>query len=425
VVLISRSIKSVRLARIAMGTTPSIPRSIDAVSYDSVTGLITVDFSSSDPAVVPELLISFYGWDSKQFIVGAHERDSQTDVCTGRRPGCQMEYVPVSRLLVDDPAANDPNPIFTEDAASAPPTYKVTADPSQWMLTKTDSVPAMIADGRIKKIEVSVTPELNLQDLATPGDNVEVVLTAVNETLDLASNLIEDDYFKGVNAVVSTDKCNACHDALASSFHSESGRGGDGIQTCKHCHTTTFPASHMEMAGRSIDSYIHTIHSFQAFDVEDVFTGEDANGDPVPAYDQVFTKRYDAHIKHRFPHFTITNCEACHVAGTFNVPDQAKSMPGVLATSDAPLTWYGVDAGTGVPFEDTAGRNIGTVPEFVTGPASRACGACHRSEWIKDDVAGDLASFNAHTDSFGTLAENDDADSVLFGIIDDIMSLFE
>jgi hypothetical protein len=181
----------------------------------------------------------------------------------------------------------------------------------------------------------------------------------------------------------------------------------------------------MEMAGRSIDSYIHTIHSFQAFDVEDVFTGEDANGDPVPAYDQVFTKRYDAHIKHRFPHFTITNCEACHVAGTFNVPDQAKSMPGVLATSDAPLTWYGVDAGTGVPFEDTAGRNIGTVPEFVTGPASRACGACHRSEWIKDDVAGDLASFNAHTDSFGTLAENDDADSVLFGIIDDIMSLFE
>jgi hypothetical protein len=44
---------------------------------------------------------------------------------------------------------------------------------------------------------------------------------------------------------------------------------------------------------------------------------------------------------------------------------------------------------------------------------------------IVADQAGDLATFNAHTDSFGTLAENDDEDVVLYGIIDKIMSMFE
>ena len=41
------------------------------------------------------------------------------------------------------------------------------------------------------------------------------------------------------------------------------------------------------------------------------------------------------------------------------------------------------------------------------------------------DAAGELASFNAHTDAFGTLVENDPDDQILFGIIDKIMSMFE
>jgi OmcA/MtrC family decaheme c-type cytochrome len=399
--------------------------SVDAIAYDATTGLITVDFSASDPAIVPELYISFYGWDSKHFIVGAHERDSQTTVCAGRRPGCQMEYVPVSRLLVDDPAATDPNPIFTEDAASSPTAgYRVTADPAQWMLTKTPLVPAMIADGTIGRFEVTVAPELNLSDLATPGADVDVVLTAANATYDLFVGAVVDDYFKGTNATVSTAKCNACHDALASTFHSESGRGGDGIEVCKNCHTTTFPGSHLEMASRGIDSYVHAIHSFQDFDVEDVFSDEDANGVPIPRFDPVFTKRYDQHINHTFPNFTIRNCEACHLAGTYNVPDQTASMPGVIAQSDTPLTWYVAPAAT-PPVENPLGRNIGFVDELVTGPASRACGGCHRADFINADLAGDLASFNAHTDSFGTLVENDVDDENLFDIIFELMELFD
>ena len=156
-----------------------------------------------------------------------------------------------------------PNPLFTEDAASVPGAWVVVLDVSALQLTKTDDIPTLIADGVIKYAEIAITPELNLSDLATPGADVDVVLNAADATYELGSDQLVADFFKGANATVSIDKCNACHDVLASSFHAESGRSGDGIEVCKHCHTTTFPGSHLEMASRAIDSYVHAIHSFQ------------------------------------------------------------------------------------------------------------------------------------------------------------------
>jgi OmcA/MtrC family decaheme c-type cytochrome len=249
----------------------------------------------------------------------------------------------------------------------------------------------MIANGTIKMAEVTITPEIEV-------GGEDVVLMAANETFDLGGSMVVDDYFKGANATVDTAKCNVCHDALASSFHDGSGRGGDGIEVCKNCHVTTSPGSHLEMASRAIDSYVHAIHSFQPFDLDDV----------AAANDPVLDARTDQHMLHTFPNFTIRNCEACHLDGTYNVPDQSKSMPGVLSKSWA-----------------IADRNIGTVPEYVTGPASRACGGCHRVDLINPDLAGDLATFNAHTEAFGTLEENDDDELILYGIIDKIMSMFE
>ncbi|MDH3620273.1 MAG: hypothetical protein OER91_05255 [Gammaproteobacteria bacterium] len=382
------------------------------VSIDQVTrsgDLLTVNFSSNNPDIVPELLVSFYGWDSKHFLVGSHERDANVTECAGRRPGCLMEYVPES-------SGGDPSPLFTEDPASVPGNWMVTLDYSLLQLFKTDDLPTLIANGDITKAEISVAPELTI-------DGTDVVLAAVAETFDLDAGIFVPDYFQGANAIVEIDKCNACHDALASTFHSESGRGGDGVQVCKNCHTTTFPGSHLEMASRSIESYVHAIHSFQDFDV----------GDTFETFDPVDAKRYDQHIKHVFPNFTIRNCEACHRKGTYNVPDQSQSMPGVLATSDDVATWYDIDEATELAVENTAGRNIGFVPELVTGPASRACGACHRSRLINQDEAGALASFNAHTEAGGTLVENDTEDDegtsvddeVVFGVIDKIMSMFE
>ncbi len=62
---------------------------------------------------------------------------------------------------------------------------------------------------------------------------------------------------------------------------------------------------------------------------------------------------------------------------------------------------------------------------MVTGPASRACGGCHRADLIIEDAAGELASFDAHTQMGGTYVENDAEDTVLYGVIDKIMSLFD
>ena len=376
---------------------------LNTVSIDQITrsgDLLTINFSSNNTSIVPELLVSFYGWDSKHFLVGSHERDANVAECGGSRPGCKMEYTPES-------SGGSANPLFTEDPASAPGAWMVTLDTAALQLTKTDDIPTLIADGVIKKVEVAVTPELDI-------GGVDVVLSAVDETFDLNAGVVVADYFKGANSTVEIDKCNVCHDSLASSFHDGSGRAGDGIEVCKNCHTTTFPGSHVEMASRAIDSYTHAIHSFQDFDV----------GDTFETFDPVLAKRYDQHIKHVFPNFTIRNCEACHRDGTYNVPDQSKSMPGVLSASDTVATWYGLDAGD-LAVEDPSGRNIGMLPEYVTGPASRACGGCHRARLINDDLAGDLASLNAHTESGGTLAENDDDDEVVFGIIDKIMSMFE
>jgi hypothetical protein len=197
------------------------------------------------------------------------------------------------------------------------------------------------------------------------------------------------------------------------------------------------------MTSRSIENYVHSIHSFQAFDTDDVFA----------EFDPVFSKRYDQHIKHVFPNFTIRNCEACHFEGTYNVPDQSKSMPGVLSESYDVVTWYKmVPSGTcsttttqscgstadcpdgetcvrnipsSIAMEDPAGRTLGSRVEVVTGPASRACGACHRSRFINQDEGGALASFDAHTQTNGTYVPNDEDDEVLYGVIDKIMSIFE
>jgi hypothetical protein len=107
-------------------------------------------------------------------------------------------------------------------------------------------------------------------------------------------------------------------------------------------------------------------------------------------------------------------------------------MPGVQSTSFEVVTWYEMvptEAPNNFPrsiaIEDPAGRNIGTVASYVTGPASRACGGCHRGRLINDDAAGDLGSFNAHTQVNGTYVPNDPDDEVLYGVIDKIMSLFE
>ena len=231
-------------------------------------------------------------------------------------------------------------------------------------------------------MEVAVLPTLKNPALATV-DNV-VALDAPSRTFNIRTKAFEPAFFGNsivkVPAGKATDGnvsgCNNCHDALATTFHSPD-RGGN-VVVCRLCHITKAAGSHLELQSRSIDSYAHAIHRFQDFD-----TGGIDFTDPVEAME------YTHHVESNFPTFGIEDCRACHNAGKFNVPDQAKSLPGVLSNTD-----FGTI------------RNIAAIAnDVITGPATRACGACHRAEAIiANEGFGDpvlLANINSHTTTFG------------------------
>ena len=123
--------------------------------------------------------------------------------------------------------------------------------------------------------------------------------------------------------------------------------------------------------------------------------------------DPVEALRYQHHVEHVFPNFSVKNCEACHNPGTYvEPPDSSQSLAGILSGSDK-----------------VADRNIGTIKSYVTGPGARACGACHRSHMINEDKAGKLEAFYRHLKSNGYLVE--DGTGVLDKVIETIMGKFQ
>jgi OmcA/MtrC family decaheme c-type cytochrome len=346
----------------------------------SLTGnILTFNFSAAEGTnptalapedIIPTVMVGLYGYDTKDIIVSPHSRDDDDE-----------------RLLELQIDGESTNPRITVVSA-ANGSWEVTADLTMWA--------DMIADGSVKRAEISVMPlladivgELDSRD-NDEEDDTNFALDAASRTFDLTANAFADDYF---TAIIDVEKCNVCHDALGTTFHSPA-RGGS-IAACKQCHFTGKGGSHLEMQSRSLDSYVHAIHSFQAFDSGDVDMT-----DPVEA------AKYDVHIGHVIPTFTAKGCEVCHIEG-YDVPEQSKSLPGILSASD---TW------------DTD-RDISDVPSYVTGPASRACGACHRAMLINEDEAGELMAFNQHTQAGGYLVE--DEDGVLDTVIETIMAFFD
>ncbi|XOB94977.1 multiheme c-type cytochrome [Deferribacteres bacterium DY0609] len=338
---------------------------IDSVALSGTS--LTIAFSAAstiagvDAAdIVPSVYVAAYGYDTKDFIISNHGRDAD-----GNRLG---EYT----------FGGDANPYFTNATASGA-SWSVTYDISAF---DTDS---MVTDGVIKRVEVAVAPSLEVGD-------VTVGLNAVSTTFNLEDAAVEAGFFG--HDIADANSCNTCHDQLATTFHSPD-RGGS-ITVCRMCHVTTSGGSHLEMQSRSIDSYVHAIHTFQPFDTDDI--------DFSDPFEQM---EYDHHIGSTYPMFTTTNCESCHNSDKYNVPDQSKSLPGLLSAAG----------------EWSMDRDIGAVPSYVNGPASRACGSCHRSEFINADEAGKLASFNAHTKTFGFLEENQDG--LLNAVIDAVMAKFQ
>ncbi len=323
-----------------------------ATEVADVAGLAVTD-------IVPTLMVGLYGYDSKDFIVDAHGRDSAN-----------------KRLL--EFKLGDVNPRFTVVSAAGG-AWEIVADLSMWA--------DKITSGVIKRAEIAVLPELKNADGTVLG------LNAPSKTFNLAANAFEN-YF---TPIVKVAGCNTCHDQLATTFHS--GIRGGNVTVCRMCHTVASGGAHLELQSRSIDSYVHAIHMFQPFDPGDIDFA-----DPVAAM------RFKHHVESTFPRFGIMDCQSCHNPGTYNVPDQSKSMPSVLSATDTVAN----------------GRSVGTYPSYVSGPAVRACGSCHRSEMLNaDDGQGDgggLAALMGHFKTFGYLIES--STGVWDAIVAKVMALF-
>ena len=271
------------------------------------------------------MTVSLYGYDTKDFYISAHTRDGSTNMCKSSATaftGCRLEYTAGANTST---SVTDDNPLFTEVATGIAGKWEVNLDLTKYVqptttasptttFAKIGTIPALITAGTIKKAEVAVLPSLTI------GTQV-VAIDAVSKTVDLKNaGAFVANYFSGTAAITSVAKCNSCHDALGTTFHSPS--YGGSVTVCRTCHQVTNGGSHLEMQSRSIDSYAHAIHAFQYFDTNSVDFAE-----PVAA------ARYERHIEHVFPNFTILSCEGCHNTGKYNVPDQSKSMPSLLSAS--------------------------------------------------------------------------------------------
>ena len=345
----------------------AITVTIDNASFNDNTNVLSFGFhatgslgTANSVNIVPTVLVGLYGFDTKDFLHGPHERhfDSNGDGVVNSSDRRDLEAV-----------AGQSHPRITITSPSAG-SWNVTANLSNWA--------AWIDNGSVKRAEVGVIPTLRRNP---PTDNAVVALNAPSKTFVLGTNLFDNTFFAPIVRVQegsvggNVSGCNNCHEALATTFHSPD-RGGNVVM-CRLCHTTKSPGSHLELQSRSIDSYAHAIHRFQVLDIGDIDFS-----DPVEAL------HYEHHVESNFPTFGIENCRACHNAGVFNVPNQARSLPGVLSASDVAVI-----------------SNIPLLPEFITGPAVRACGACHRAEAIIANAGqGDpvkLNNLNSHMSTFG------------------------
>ena len=240
----------------------AITASIDSVTLSG--NVLDIQFSATGTAgdlsaddVVPTVQVSFYGYDTKDFILSNHTRNANGD---------RMEKT-----------IGHGQCRCSRKSTATRPDWEVTLDLAAYASDPADfDIVANIASGVIKKAEVMVRPSLENADGDTLG------LNAVSKTVDVTADgtdMFVADYFQGDSALVKVEKtvdpdtdrksgCNSCHDQLAITFHS--GDRGGNIVVCRSCHVVTSGGSHLEGQSRSIDSYVHAIHRFQAFDVDNV-----------------------------------------------------------------------------------------------------------------------------------------------------------
>ncbi|MCB0055046.1 MAG: hypothetical protein KDE24_36455, partial [Caldilinea sp.] len=138
---------------------------------------------------------------------------------------------------------------------------------------------------------------------------------------------------------------------------------------------------------------------FQAFDIGDIDFA-----DPVQAM------HYEHHVEFPYPTHG-PNCESCHVEGTYNMPSQLSSLPGIQSATSTITGWD---------------RAIPDMPSVVVGPGARACGGCHVAELINEDNAAELIPLKIHMENGGYSVEAGEQPlDTLDAVIQQIMGFFQ
>ncbi len=306
------------------------------------------DFKGVDVTkmMTPTVITSLYGWDTRDFVVGGHERTKDTN-------GDGKIDRSDQTILEGAVGSQHPN---IKTISSGGGKWEVEFDLTPWA--------GLLKDGTVKRAEVGVLPT------TVNADGVEVAVNAETRTVDLAAGKFDDKAFA---PIAETAKCQNCHEALATTFHEPS--YGGSVTACTMCHIVKSGGSHLEMQGRSLESYVHAIHSMQYFDPQNIDFK-----DPVQAL------HYEEHTTMPYPTHGITNCESCHAKGTYDLPGPGAALPALLSASAKNETWD---------------RNIEGVPSVVVGSAALTCGGCHRAEMINEDKAGGLGVLNKHFSEYG------------------------
>ena len=154
---------------------------VDDAAFDGAT--LNIEFSATaseelegiDLAnMTPTVMVGLYGWDTKDYIIGPHERlfDDNEDGVLDRSDLRTLEYV-----------IGEEHPRFSTVSAEDG-SWAAAADLSFW----TD----MIEDGTVKRVEIAVIPTLE------DADGMIIALDAPSRTFDLGANAFDDEFYSPI-----------------------------------------------------------------------------------------------------------------------------------------------------------------------------------------------------------------------------------
>ena len=339
---------------------------------------LNIKFSAAmDPAIegvkvadiVSTVIVNLYGWDTIDFVVSGHDRpfDDNQDGKVDNKDQRALEFAVGTEHLRG----------ATISAADGK--WEVAVDLAPWA--------EKLADGSVQRVEIGVMSELLVKE-------APVAVNGVTRTFSLKNNAFDDKFYA---PVADANKCNSCHGALATNFHEPS--YGGSIVLCRMCHVSKTGGSHLEMQSRSLDSYVHAIHSGQAFDVKDI---DFAN--PVEAM------HYEHHVGFPYPKHG-TDCESCHVPGKYELHDPSMVLPSLLSPSAV---------------NETRDSKIPEQPAMVVGEGVRVCGSCHKTAAINEDSALDFALFQKHVEQYSYMIPGGEKPAdTLAAVIQKFVELFK